>query len=78
MGTLIQKTRELLMKRGEPAGEDLRAKDTAPGVRQLKQIWDIDTKKKREPAPAAVAHDIYRMPARRGASPPRLPNGLAG
>jgi hypothetical protein len=53
-----------------PAGRDDPAEDppaaVPPGVQLLKEVWHIDTrKKKKEMPPPEVPHDIYCVPSKR-------------
>jgi hypothetical protein len=48
---------------------------TTPGVQMLKEVWHIDTvKKKKEMAPPGVSTDIYSVPKQRQ-MPPRHTGG---
>ena len=47
-----------------------------PGVQMLKQVWRIDTAKKRkEMPPPGVPTSIYAIPDHHGEVPPRPPGG---
>jgi hypothetical protein len=59
-------------KQPENAPAEPRADETAPGVKLLKQVWNIKTDKpQRESAPQNVAHDIYHVPERKPEVPRR-------
>lgn len=59
----------------EPSTSDADKKpgEAAPGLRALKQLWNIPTRsgKKRPEAPKDVVTDIYHVPARKNGVPPR-------
>ena len=60
------------MNQAQGKNGDLQADETAPGVRLLKHVWNIDTKKKpRSTAPNDVPHDIYSVPTRANDVPRR-------
>ncbi|HEY8241448.1 MAG TPA: hypothetical protein VIH35_08375 [Kiritimatiellia bacterium] len=54
-----------------PDGADSKSKQTAPGVRMLKQIWNIPTKRVSKETVGEVVSDIYRVPPRKNGIPPR-------
>lgn len=57
-------------KAPEPAPvEDAEAARTTPGVRMLKEVWHIDSRKKKEMPPPDVPTDIYRVPRERTMRP---------
>jgi hypothetical protein len=46
---------------------------TSPGVKMLKQVWNIKTTKPaREKPPADVVTDIYKVPTRKNGFPRRV------
>ncbi len=50
-----------------------KSNQTAPGVKMLKQIWNIKTAKPaREKPPTDVVTDIYRVPSRKNGFPRRV------
>ena len=50
---------------GHPA-EDTDPQETAPGIRMLRNLWNIPKgKPPREQAPKDVPHDIYSVPSSR-------------
>ena len=72
VSVLIQRTRDYFMKREPIPAEDPKSDDTAPGVRLLKKVWNIEpVKPRRDPAPSNVGHDIYNVPTRKSEIPPR-------
>ena len=51
------------------------ARGTTPGVQMLKEVWHIDTgRKKKEMAPPGISTDIYSVPKQRQ-MPPRNTGG---
>lgn len=55
----------------EPGEE--KSNQTAPGLKVLKQVWNIKTTKPaREKPPADVVTDIYKVPARKNGFPRRV------
>lgn len=73
-GALFQRTLDYIMKRDDQPEKGPSADETAPGVKLLKKVWNIDTKKPVRPAaPRDVAHDIYHVPERKKDMPRRTP-----
>lgn len=61
------------MSAGQNEEPEPKPTQTAPGVKMLKQIWNIKTNKpQREKPPADVVTDIYRVPSRRNGFPRRI------
>lgn len=50
---------------------DQPANQTTPGVRMLKDVWDIKVEKTHERVEGPVSHDIYARKPREGGIPPR-------
>ena len=64
------------MKREEPHADEPRADETAPGLRVIKEVWDIKTPKvPRDAVPRTVPHDIYNVPVRKDDVPRRSGGG---
>jgi len=54
--------------------DGIKASETAPGVRLLRELWDIPRDKgAKEPAPSDVRTDIYNTPLGGQHIPPRSP-----
>lgn len=51
--------------------DDQPANQTAPGVRILKEVWDIKSEKKQERVEGPVNSDIYARKPREQGIPPR-------
>ena len=54
-----------------PNKSDQPANQTTPGVRMLKEVWNIKTEKKTEAVNGDVSSDIYSMNPRSKGIPPR-------
>jgi len=51
--------------------DDQPADQTTPGVRMLKEVWDIKTEKKHDRVEGPVSSDIYARKPRNQGIPPR-------
>jgi hypothetical protein len=51
--------------------DDQPANQTTPGVRMLKEVWDIKTEKKMDRVEGPVSSDIYTRKPREQGIPPR-------
>ena len=51
--------------------DDQPADQTTPGVRMLKEVWDIKTEKKQDRVDGPVSSDIYARKPRVQGIPPR-------
>ena len=61
------------MSTGQNAEETPKSNQTAPGLRMLKQVWNIKTTKpQREKPPTDVVTDIYHVPSRKTGFPRRV------
>lgn len=58
----------------EPEEPALRADETAPGVRAMKELWQIQAKKPVEPVQGEVVTDIYVTPRPNGIPRRRHPH----
>jgi hypothetical protein len=54
-----------------PENNSAKPGETTPGVRALRQLWNIPSKAPRPKPPEDVVSDIYRVPARKNGVPPR-------
>ena len=59
------------MSSTKPENSSAKPDETAPGVRALKQLWNIPSKPPKQKPPDDVVSDIYRVPARKNGVPPR-------
>ena len=57
-----------------PRHSDQPANQTTAGVRMMKEVWDIQTKKSVEAAPTDVSWDIYSIKPKSNGIPPRRRN----
>lgn len=61
------------MSSSSSEASDPKSSQTVPGVKMLKQIWNIKSgKPPREKPPAEVVTDIYRVPTRKNGFPRRI------
>lgn len=52
-------------------GSEPRADETASGLKAMKELWDIEPKKRVEPVEGEVVTDIYATPRPNGVPPRR-------